>query len=426
MATEHQQQLKEKEIEPKKDTRNFFVFAAHLILERMGWIFKTETVIMPGFLDHLGASAMMRGCLPMISRIGQSLPQIFVAHRATGMLRHKVSFLVLSLLQALPWAVLAVWLTAKPRVGDYGFLTFFFALYFVHNLVGGARSLFAGTLQGKLIQARQRGRLMAVSSFVGCILAVVVARALMPLWLRPGQENYAALFLMTACGFFLASLVIALLREPVDDAPQSRKPFISFVVASFSLLHQNRGFGRFLFVVGLMQAVLFLFPHYTPYGVKRLGLEPMNFVLFVMAQNLANALASAMLGPVADRYGNRLVLCMLIGLAGAVPFLAIVLGSFEPQAVALRLYWIVFACLGLVPVSQRIVINYVLELTPTKQHAQSVGMVNMVQVVPMIFAPLAGLCIDRFNFEPVFIGCALLTWFAGLLALRLPEPRIVR
>ena len=56
------------------EPRNLVVLVVYQVLLRVGWIFKTETVIMPSFLDMVGGAGWLRGCLPILSRFGQSAP----------------------------------------------------------------------------------------------------------------------------------------------------------------------------------------------------------------------------------------------------------------------------------------------------------------------------------------------------------------
>ena len=53
----------EKEVE-QHEKRNLVVFAANQIFMRLGWIFKTESVVMPGFIDVYTLSGFIRGLLP--------------------------------------------------------------------------------------------------------------------------------------------------------------------------------------------------------------------------------------------------------------------------------------------------------------------------------------------------------------------------
>ena len=81
------------------EKRNLIVFALNQIVMRFGWMFKSESVVIPAFIDTYTASGTIRGLLPLILRIGQSLPQFLVAQRRrtdaekTGIFRfHRVRF----------------------------------------------------------------------------------------------------------------------------------------------------------------------------------------------------------------------------------------------------------------------------------------------------------------------------------------------
>ena len=72
------------EVSPENDPhhwRNFGLSIVYMVLMRIGWIFKTESIIMPAVLDVIGGSGWLRGCLPMLNRFGQSLPPLLVSDR---------------------------------------------------------------------------------------------------------------------------------------------------------------------------------------------------------------------------------------------------------------------------------------------------------------------------------------------------------
>ena len=59
--------------------RNFSLLTLYQVMMRTGWIFKTESIIMPAVLDVMGGNALLRGCLPMLNRFGQSLPPLLAS-----------------------------------------------------------------------------------------------------------------------------------------------------------------------------------------------------------------------------------------------------------------------------------------------------------------------------------------------------------
>lgn len=62
------------------ESTNLGILAFQLIIMRIGWIFKTESVIIPHVLDVIpGNAAWARGFLPVLNRLGQSLPPLLAA-----------------------------------------------------------------------------------------------------------------------------------------------------------------------------------------------------------------------------------------------------------------------------------------------------------------------------------------------------------
>ena len=115
--------------------RNFVSFVLNMISLRVGWIFKTESIIMPGFLDTLTSSGAIRGFLPLISRIGQSLPQFVIAHRATNWPRKKWAFFHVSLLLCVPWGVLALAVRIMSEKNTYFMVGVFHHAVYSHAVL---------------------------------------------------------------------------------------------------------------------------------------------------------------------------------------------------------------------------------------------------------------------------------------------------
>ena len=57
------------------------MLALYQIVLRTGWIFKTESLIMPAVLESLSGAGWVRGWLPLLNRLGQGLPPILWAQR---------------------------------------------------------------------------------------------------------------------------------------------------------------------------------------------------------------------------------------------------------------------------------------------------------------------------------------------------------
>jgi len=402
---------------------NFFIFALNLISLRVGWIFKTETIIMPGFLYTLTDSSAIRGFLPLISRIGRSLPQFLIAHRVTNFRRKKWAFFFAAILLCVPWGLLAMSLTLMPSVNPRFMTYIFLSVYAFHWIVNGATLLLSGTFQGKLIVAQWRGRLLAVSSLIGCLLAICAVYFLLPRWLQEGAERYALVFGSTTLFFAISSLIIPAFKEPEDAKIADAIPFREFVFSSAKLIFRHANFRRFIYTTLLYYVSMLLFHHYTIFGIETLGIQSSNFVQLLIAQNFVNAMGSLVMGLIADRYGNRIVLRTLIAIAGCVPWIAIGISKL-PADMGIQLYWLVFAFIGFAPVTQRIITNYILEISPVEQHPQYLGTLNVIQILPLLTAPIIGWTIDKISFQPVFIAGSILIFCGALMTFHIDEPRL--
>ena len=401
--------------------RNFASLSLNVIFQRIGWIFKTESVIMPGFVESLTPSGAIRGVLPLISRFGQSIPQLYAAHLVGPLARKKPVFLAFAFLQVIVWGVLALGLFLMPSSRSRGPLILFLVCYAVHWITYGVTGLLWGTLQGKLIPPRRRGRLLAVSSVIGCAGAIIAAYFLMTAWLPAGGERYDLIFAATASCFLIAVLAVTRLKErPVPGSNDVR--FSGFLADSIRAIRRDANFRLFLVVVALSYASMLVFPHYAVFGLRRLGLRPASFVSFVIAQNLVNALGSLFVGLFADRRGNRRALSFVSILLSSAPLMAIGIAQL-PMAIARPCYTLVFACIGFSPVRMRIVSNYALEITSSDRHPQYLSILNIVQSSLVLFSPLVGLAIDRLSFEFVFVVCSGIMAVGAGLTFRLVEPR---
>ena len=400
------------------EKRNLFVFALNQILMRLGWMFKAESVVIPAFIDIYTSSGTIRGLLPLILRIGQSLPQFLVAQRVARMPKKQGFFVLTGFGFTIPWCVLSLILGLTHWSANV-IVAVFLVLCTVHWLMVGCNHLANGTLQGKLISPQKRGRLLAYSNVIGCSLSIGVAIYLMPRWLSESNPRYATIFGVTAGAFGIAAFISFWFRE-LPSQPEATAPFFKFLGDALLLLRHDRNFRRFALVILLFYSIWPLFPHYAVFGKRTLGLASSGFVTLIVAQNASNALGAGVMGNIADRSGNRFVLRLLILISAFTPLLAVGISRMPSGA---EWYWIIFALIGFTPVSARIVTNYTLEIAPQEKHPQYLGVMSLFQAIPLFVSPLIGALIEEFAFEPVFITCSVLVALGFLLTFRLAEPR---
>jgi MFS family permease len=164
-----------------------------------------------------------------------------------------------------------------------------------------------------------------------------------------------------------------------------------------------------------------LFPHYQNLGLQGMQLELSNLTWWVVVQNIGTGLFSVPAGPLADRFGNRLVLRIGLLVIAAAPLLAMMV--FVSGSPVRWIFNLVFFCVGVTPVVLRTFQNFALELSQPQDHPRYLSTISLVIAAPIVLSPLAGWLIDRLGYTPVFLSVAAAVVVGWLGTFGLREPR---
>ena len=202
----------------RREARNTLCLELYQVVVRVGWIFKTETIIMPAVLDAVVDSGLLRGLLPVLNRGGQSVPPLFASGPLARLPRKKWMLVLTSLAMAGCFGALAAaWRPLAAARPDL-LATLFLVLYALFSACIGLNQLVLAALQGKLIPPGHRGRAMVVSVAVGSVLAIAAAVLLLGPWLSQ-PDGFPKIFAATAAFFALAGIAPMFLDEPADAVP---------------------------------------------------------------------------------------------------------------------------------------------------------------------------------------------------------------
>ena len=409
---------------PERETRNLLTLAAHQIVWRVGWTFKTESIIVPAFVDTLagpGRVGWVRGLLPLLKYVGQSLPPVFLAETLKGMRQKKWALVGLVVLASLPYLALAGVLFATAGRKFWWMTPVLLAMHFAFFLFYGLYLLAFGTLQGRLIRATRRGQLLWGACFWGLFPTIVFCGWLMPGWLESPVPGWGYLFLSVGICFLLSALVACFVREASghsDFMPRERANGLRETLAA---LRRDANLRRLVVLILLSGIGLVIIPHYQWYAKRKLGLTDEYLVLFVITLTTAVSIYSLVLGPAADRWGYRLTLRLATLGAAIAPAYAL---CIPPSAggEGAEWFWAVFIPLGLTPLVPTIMANYALELCPPSEHPRYLSIVNLAFLPPYALSPLVGWLVDV-SFEAVAVGAMVLMLVCGGLTFWLEEPR---
>lgn len=409
---------------PPSESHNLWTLAFQNVVLRVGWIFKTESVIMPFVMDVISGAGWMRGFLPILSRVGQSIPPLLYADRLRSQPLKKIPLFLTAIGMSVPFLILSlVWSVLEDR-SVWWMAPFFLVLYFVFFSATGLNQLAFGTLQGKLVRPNRRGLLLGIGGVVGSFFAVLTAYFWLQPWLSiPNSDGFTSVFLFNGVAFFAAGIVALFCHERRDNTNGLRpvRVIAPFLVA-WEIFRQNKTFRKTAYVAMLFISTILLFPHYQWVGREKLGADNDDLIVWVIAQNISVGLYSPLLGEIADRFGNRLAIRLGLFAVAFAPILAILL-AHDVLPGAGENYWMTFILLGLTPVLMRTILNYTLELVPANQHPQYLSTMSIVFSVPFVLSPFVGFLIDTIPYEIPFIGVTCLVLLGGILTFRMEEPR---
>ena len=415
-------------IEPPQHAHNFRLAVLYMVFMRTGWIFKTESIIMPAVLDVIGGAGWLRGCLPMLNRLGQSLPPMLASDRVRGARLKKLGLCATTTTMGICFLLLADIWAITEGAKSWWLPVVFLLVYAVFFTATGINMMILNTISGKLIRVDRRGRLSLLGTVIGATIAVVCGWYFLNRWLVDGasadgtRANFEMIFFFTGMTFLGAAVVSLFLREAPDENLIQRRGGKDLLLAAYETFKTDRNFRRLAIIAALFGMYLTLFPHYQRLGRDRLDLGLSALIPWVLAQNIGAALFSIPTGWLADRYGNRLVLQLIMVVLCIAPLLALAISwSADLQP---AWFTVVFGLLGLTPVAMRFLNNYTLEIASRDEHPRYLSTLAFaIAAPPILLSPLIGALIDSVGFELIFAivtGCVFTGW---LLAFTLAEPR---
>lgn len=418
----------------ENEAANSFWIALHQVLMRIGWIFKTESIIIPYFMDLVGGGPALRGSLMVFNRLGFSLPPALFAHRLKSMPQKRWAVAAGTFGMAIPFALLSlVWGTGvwKNSEGEPAFWMpyFFLIVYGLFFAITGINQLAAHSINGKLIRAERRGRLFAAGVAVGAPLSILAAWYYMPRWFALPDGGFTWLFLAPAIAFALASLTMLAVKEENDSFDEVSPPAWRRLNDAWQIIVQP-GPCHGVAIVALLYSTTFtLFPHYQALATDRANESAANsfdislLLTWTITQHISVAVLSLLVGPIADRFGNRLAIKLLLFGSTISPITAIALAQLPAEQMN-DWFWLVFAPLGFTPVTIKMLINYTLEMVPREEHPRYISAIGICFALPVILgSTLVGWLIGQFGSVPIFALGASVLVMAGIKSFSLVEPR---
>lgn len=376
---------------------------------------------MPAFLDIIGGNGWLRGCLPMLNRFGSSVPPLLLSERIRNLPRKKMALAGTTFVMGLCFLLLsAIWWFTR---GEFEAMPYVFLLvYAVFFMTTGIAQLLSNTLIGKLVTATTRGRLAAVGSIIGGTIAVGCAWFLLQNWMGETTGRFDAVFGFTGIAFVIASVVALTFDEPLDNEKKEIQKSWPLLKSTFRIVTEDRNFRRLMIVASMFGMCVVLTPHYQTLARERLDVSFRSLIPWVIAQHIGASLITVPTGWMADRFGNRIVLQVLMISLCVTPVLGLILSHAGDAG--RTLFPVVFFLLGLIPITVRFLTNYTLEVTDRNNHPLYLSTLGLFISLPVIASSIAfGALVDVLGFEAVFCMVLAFQLVALVMTFRLEEPR---
>ncbi|QDT65947.1 MFS transporter [Calycomorphotria hydatis] len=419
------------------ESRNLILLAIYQVLLRVAWIFKTESVVMPAFLHAIAGPAWVQGWLPLLNRTGQSVIPIFFADAlrqaslkkrwllfTTGMMALGFLSIVLGIL----WQV-SLQPSDENTTANSGFPPLFVAafllVYFLFFIATGLNQLTLSTVQGKLISANRRGRLMGLGGIVGSFCAVLAVGGFLWSWAGETAADFVLPFSITAGVMVCAAILSITVIEPRDQYPGHHAGLHFLrrgqraISESIESLGKDRNLRLLSFSGMLFITAQCLFPHYVTLAKQSPDFSGGDLVWYLVTQNIGAGLFSWWIGGIADRHGNRRALSFCLLVNAMVPLSAVLITSL----VDARWMSCSFFLLGMTPVTIKVLSNYALELTEPEWHPRYVSTLRLALAAPVVMALPIAFLIGVFGHTPIFVIGSLVIGVGASLSLWLEEPR---
>ncbi|GAB4561623.1 MAG: MFS transporter [Anaerolineae bacterium] len=386
--------------------------------------FASTSTILPVYVSRLTDSKLALGVLAAIPSMGWLLPQLITAPLVERLPRKKPFFLWVSLATervAFLFMALSAYFLADSSPGWA--LTLFFVTLCWHAFGAGVIATAWQEMVAKIIPVRWRGRFFGVTNFLGAAMGLPGAAAATYILRRyPFPTNFALCFFITFVGVMLSWVAVSLTREPVGPRREEAEPPRAYLRRLGEILRTDTNFAHFLSarVVSTIGAMFVGFIAVA--AIQRFQLPDEvagRFTAFYVGGQLV---ANLLFGPLADRFGHKLVIeiGMLCNLAAA----ALTLWAIDPVMISLA-----FALQGMTMASYLLSgMSITFEFSEPEIRPTYIGLASTVVgvfsgVAPLLGGWLAGL----FGYTTLFTVCLIVLAIAwAMMHWWVMDPRFAR
>jgi MFS family permease len=331
--------------------------------------------------------------------------------------------------------VIALTVAMIPLESQWLIIIFFAVLAF-HSMGSGLNGLAFIDIVAKVIPTTRRGHFFAQRAFWGGLVALITGPVIGFLLSETCgirfPINVAWLFGAAFLTQVIASALWLMVKEPPGEVITEAVNWTQQLKQGWQLLLNNAPYRMYLITQICRVLADTAGAFYIVYARYVLGITAQMVGVFLTARTAASIASNLWWGRVSDRMGNRRLLQISNALGMCVPLIALgigILGNRIPKATT-ELAWaytLVFVVSGTFVAAANIARNgYLLDLAPPVQRPLYMGFNNTLRGIFQFAALASGLLVDWAGFSALMLLSASFYGLAFVLALAMPEPRVVQ
>jgi Na+/melibiose symporter-like transporter len=398
--------------------RNFFLNVLNGSATKLGDQLGSPSLVLPWFLDALGAPTFLAGLLVPVRRSLALLPQLAIAGRIRRFEKRKWFWaggafgFGLAFLLMVPTALI-------PSSTVAGFAVVL--LLALASLARGISSVAFKDVLAKTVPKGRRGRLLAMRATVGGFLTLV-AGVLLRLYVADGSTTrpFLVLLSITAGLWFIGAILVLAIREKEGTTAGGRNA-LEEASAGLRLVRAKPGFRTFIIARALLLSVQLAGPFYALYARRLTGGHISGLGLFVIAVGLAEVLSSPLWGRFSDR-SSRTVMMLGASLAVVVGVAILVVGALPETWQTASLLAPVFLLAGFAQAGVRLGRKtYLVDGAPELERPLYVAFSNTIIGALTLAGSVLGLLAEAFSLRLLLIVLVVLMALGALVCWRMPE-----
>jgi hypothetical protein len=398
--------------------KNFFLNALNGMATKLADQLANPGLVLPWFMDALGAPALFAGFLIPSRRAGALLPQLLVSGQIRRLPIRKWFWVAggsvfgLMLLLMIPTALLLPTLAAGVGI---------LVLLVIGSIARGFSSVAFKDVLAKTIPQGQRGTLLAVRATAGGIFAFI-AGFILKTQIGAEQPLWPYLLMIGTAGFLwlISVSFVILIDEPGGATDGARDP-LQESRAGLKLFKNNSDFRDYIVSRGILLSVELSLPFYALFARRSTSGSAGDLGVFVMAASLSQVLSSPLWGRLADRT-SRWTMTVSAILAGLAGILMLTLNRIPEIPTTSFILSIPVVLLGFAIAGVRLGRKtYLVDSAPDNERPLYVALSNTIAGVLILISGGLGALVDILGIQMLILLLAVLAFFGAASSWRLPE-----